>query len=519
MKKIVINATEGGAHIKGTTRISLKEMIKKYCQDPIDKSKIKSLLSYAPDGDELIKKVIPLLQHDIDNLEEVIVNSRKGMAVSHGIKKMIDRRGYTKLLSSKKSKLFDRLNFEAIKESGGNKILINQLFFRKVIEKLPKSPLRTMVIMSEKNFLFSEAAHIAALKNPLVNVAIYGASRRIQTRDLKGDATINNFLKNKKNAHLRTDRNIIILDAAKTAAESLKKSYKKTLKVLKKYDRTKNNDILISPKPEPIDLSDAEDYFKAGNWAHPLLDALKYIDRSYIMPEKTEISKTAQEISSDAEKLMEKHHEAERILTKATKMKQDAIEKAKKDENEYHDKMIKLVQYNELIEKAKDTGRLNKDFPMALKLMKEAIKLMPDEQEARWGLATALHHSGQCDKSIEEYKKLIKDFPDQNIFQFECGQVLIRNNQLQDGLKEIGKVMKKTDEFDNFLARLGAIYEEGKMIKEAIIAYDSYLEKYPFDFKVWVKKGGCHSALGREYHAKEAYKKALKIKPDLDIKL
>ena len=258
MKKIICNSTEGGAKIKGTTQLSLKEYIGIYCQDPIDKSKIKTLLSHADDADELIKKVIPLLQQDIDNLEEIIINARKGIAACHGLKVMVERKDYTKLFPRKKERMFDQINQKAIKESGGNKLLVNQIFFRIIIEKLPEGALKNIMMLSKKNFLFSESAHIAAIKNPLVNVAIYGASRQIASRKIKGDSSINSFLKNKSNALIRTDRNIIILKAAQNAAESLKKGYKETLKKLKKYNKTKNNDILVSPKTEPISLDEAE---------------------------------------------------------------------------------------------------------------------------------------------------------------------------------------------------------------------------------------------------------------------
>jgi len=495
MNKLVINSTEGGAHIKGAKRISLKNVIKKYCQNPIDKSIITPLLSHADNANELIEKVIPLLKQDIDILNEIIINSRKGIAVSHGIKTLINRPEYNRLLPKKTEKMFGKLNQKAIQKSQGNQLLVNQLFFKMAIDRLKKCRLKTMMIMSNKNFIFSEFAHIAAVKNPLVNVAIYGATRQIATRGLKVDPTINHFLKNKKDAIIRTERNMIILNAAKTASESLKKSYRKTLKLLKKYDKTKDDNLLTSFEKEPIDLKDAEDYFKAGNWAHPLLDANKVLKENKISQYK----------------------KAKKIYDKAWNMRYKAIYKAKEDEKEHHDKMIKLVKYNELLENAKDVGRLDKDFDKALKLMKEAIELMPDEQEARWGLATALHHAQKIEEAVEEYKKLIEDFPDNNTFRFEYGQVLLLENDLKEGLKQIGIVMEKTDEFDSFLARLGEIYEHAGMDKEALVAYNAYLKKYPYDYKIWNKKGDCLTALNRKATAKKAYQKALDIKPDLEL--
>ena len=205
---------------------------------------------------------------------------------------------------------------------------------------------------------------------------------------------------------------------------------------------------------------------------------------------------------------------AEKVYDRALIMKDNAIKKAKEDEITHHDKSAKLLKYNELLKEARKIGATGKDFDKALNLMQKAVKLMPEEPEALWGLATSLHHSGKLKESLKEYKKLVKTFPDNNTFQFEYAQVLLRDNQLQAGLKEIGKVMKVTDEFDNFLARLGEIYIETKMFKEALIAFNSYLEKFPYDYKIWHKKGDCLQKLGREKQSQKAYDKALQIKPD-----
>jgi len=497
-KRIVINATEGGAKIDGTIQLSLKKTIEKYCKDPIDKSRIQSLLSYADDAEELIDRVIPLLKNDIDTLNDIITNSRKGIAVSHGIKKLMQDKKYSGLLTKKKTKLFDKLNKEVIQEAEGNALIVNQLFFKKAVNALKKSRLKTIMIMSDKNFRFSEAAHIAAIKNPLVNVAIYGASRQIQKRDLKVDATINNFLKNKQDAIIRTERNIIILNAAKTAAKSLKKTYKETLKLLKKYQKTKDDSLLKPPIEEEINLDDADKYFESGNWAHPLLDAEKIL--KYV--ELAENKMTAEQLK------------AQEIYIKAVEMRENTIKEAIKAEEKNHDKMVKLIKYNDLIKAAKDAGHLEKNFHKALKFMKKAIKLMPDEEEARWGYATALHHAGEIQKAAKEYKKLVKDFPENNTFQFEYGQVLLQAGEMQKGMKEIAKVMDKTDEFDNFLFRIGEIYQETKMFSEAIIAYSEYLKKFPFDFNAMLKKAECLKAIGKITQAENLYKKAMEIKGD-----
>ncbi len=496
MKKLVINATEGGAHIKGTIHMPLAKAIQKYCTKTINKSKIKPLLTLASDGDKLISKVIPLLEDDIAVLNTIAMNSRRGLAASHGLKNLMGRSNYRSLLSKRKGKQFDHMLKNAKKEAGIDFVRTNHIFFENAISSLKRSKLKNVLTLAHKNFKYSETAHIEATKNPLVNVAIYGASRAIQSRQLKVKETLTHFLRNNKDALIRIERNALILRAAKMASMSLRESYKETLELLKKYDETKDDSLLVSSEIEPINLDDAEEYFKAGNWAHPLLDAekiLKDLDYGFETPEYLK-AKEVHEIALVKRSL--------------------AIEKAKTYEAENANRESRLIQYNDLLKESKEIGRKESKFDEALKLLRKAAKLMPDMIEARWGIATALHHAGQIKRSLKEYQKLTKDFPDNRTFKFEYGQVLLRDEQIQEGLKVICEVMTGTDEFDNFLARLGEIYEHSNMIEEALVAYTSYLKKYPFDHKIWVKKGDCLSSLGRKTMADWAFKKAREISPD-----
>lgn len=502
MNKTVINSTEGGAHIKGTIRMPLKETIKKYCQKPINKSKLTPLLELADDGNELVSRVIPLLKNDIDVLDSIIKNSRKGMAVNAGISNIM-KKTKKKLIAKKHEVLFDKLSKQSSIEAQGNFVVANHLFYDKLLKKMSaKNELRALIKLSQKNFIFSEAAHIASAQNPLVNVAIYGASRQIQGRRLKVDETLATFFKDKKIADIRMERNNLILGTAKKASESLIKSYKKTWKLLKKYDKTKDDKLLRPIKPEKINLKDAEDYFTAGNWAHPLLDAEKYISLFYAIA-----------LNKDENKIRQKLELAYGIRDKATTMQNEAIQKAKQQEIESAKYEGKLIEYNSLIEESKEAGK-KKDFDRALKSLRQAIKLIPKETEARWGLATCLHHLNKFKEAIKEYQKLVTDFPDNHKFRFELGQVLLLSGNTETGLKEVGKVMEQTDEFDSFLFRIGEIYSHMKMYNEAITAYESYLEKFPYDYKAWSAKGDCLIHLKKNKQAEVAYKKASDINPN-----
>jgi len=502
MNKTVINATEGGARIKGTTLMSLKDALDKYCTEPIDKSELHDKLTLAENGDELVTKVIPLLENDIANLDEIILHSRRGLSTCKGMRTLISRPNYRNLLSKKKEKLFSDLLRQSQEETNGDFIESNKLFYRKVIQTLKDSKLKNVIILSAKNFEESEAAHVASVKNPLVNVAIYGASRAIQGRALKKKESLTHFLRNNNDALIRVKRNVLILRTAKKAATSLKKSYEETLELLKQYNETKDDSLLISKEPEQVLLEDAETYFAAGNWAHPLLDAKKAMDQYHAGP-KTPVVEA-------------RIREAFDIWQKAICMRDDAIQLAKKEEADNADERKKLIEYNNLMEQSRQLGREEKKFEEALVLLRKAHELMPDATEAKWGLATALHHAEHFEESLKVYEELIKEHPDNYRFRFEYGQVLLRDYDIEKGLGQIELVMSKTDEFDSFLLRVGEIYEFIRMPEKALNAYSKYLKKYPSNFEVWHRKGECLTQMGRGKQAKAAYKRARIINPDYD---
>jgi tetratricopeptide (TPR) repeat protein len=499
METLVINSTEGGAYIKGCQHMPLKIVIDKYCKKPIDKTKLAQLcLTPAEDGDGLINQVIPLLQNDIDNLETIVKHARLGLAANTGLKNLISKwqRGYTKLLPKKLELKFNDILIQSRNDSGGEYIKTNHLYHERILDLIntaPRKKLRTIIKLSYRNFYHSEITHKAAEKNPLVNVAIFGASRKIQSRELKGKQTLINFLRSRKNALIRIERNNLILTTAKAAAESLKKSYVKTLKLLKEYDETKDINLLAPPIEEKINLEDSETYFKAGNWGHPLLDAQKVNALTHPVNEV----KTAKEIQA-----------------KALELRSKAIAEAKAYEKENLEYETKLLEYNEILEKSRKIGRIEKDFDKALVLLKKAVALLPDKIEGRWGLASALHHSGSVQEALKEYEKLIKDFPDNLRFKFEYGQILLISNQIENGIKIINDLMTETNEFDSFLIRMGQIYQRTENLDKALIAFDKYTNKFPYDFNGWRLYGKCLKQAGENEKSEDAFKKANIIKPN-----
>lgn len=345
----------------------------------------------------------------------------------------------------------------------------------------------------DENEKFSMEAYKLCAKIPAVGMVIFGISRKLGSRELnvnRNPEYLQNA-ENRKDLDISIKRNIMILTAAKKAARDLLPTYEKVLDIFKRC--VKNDDYsLLEPtgETEEPDLSDCEKYFKEGNFARPLLEVYRVVTR---------IGKKGSTRYMD-------------IIQRAKSLRFRLIVEA----NVQQDKDIKNNRHNEplyfyYLEEAQKTGKAEK-FEEALKLLKECIELCPDKREARWGLATCLHHLGKTKESLLEYKQLIKRFPNYHIYRYEYGLALIKDKQLEKGLKEMTKVMEQTKEFDHFLATVGDIQHKIGNDERSLLAYEEYLKTYKHDYLVWEKKADRLKSLGREKECLEALYTARKLK-------
>jgi hypothetical protein len=444
--KIIINATEGGARIAGTEQYTLKEAIQKYSKFNINKKQIKNYSGFIEDANGLIEEVIPLLDYEIDCMKEVAGNAKKGLKTVKDIKD----------LNIKKDK---------------NRI-----------EKL----------LTDNRKYSVEAEQISS-KLPLLGLSIYYESRLIHNRQLKVKGKMRHVLKHKNDLLIRLKRNEIILAAAKKACEHLIGLYKKTKQILQ--DHLVGEDVLTSKEEYTPNIMDADEMFDVGNWGRPLLEAI-------MIKNKGELSNTIYKYK-DMENSWINYsvQEVNRIITKAVEMRKQSIERNIK-ENEENSELIRYYRY---IEQARKKGQ-KVEFADALRFLKMAVDLFPEKEEGLWGYATALYHCKLFDKAIKQFEKLMKLNPDKLRYKFEYGQVVL-NNSIQEGMRIIGEVMAKTEEFDNFLVRVGDMYFEKGMYEQAIIAYENYLKKFPPDVNSLTNLAKSYKMIGKGRLAKRLFNK------------
>lgn len=401
----VINCTEGGAKLKGSDQMRLKTAFEKYCKEPIAKLEVvEPLLTEDPNSQKLVDEVIPLFKKEMRTLTLINIHAKNAIKYGNDLKSGLSHRKIKKALAA--------------------------------------------------NHRYTVRTHDEAKKIPLILLAIYKESRMIESKELKVKGTQTNLIKNKDDLATRIKRNRLILDAARNTAKEMKKLYGEVLSIL-----TGETSLKEFERKEPS-LTDAEEYFAAGNFTRPLLDAKERLARN-----------------GPCDK------EAGRVFAKANAMRTKSTQKAIKDYEAEDIFTDELLQYNKFIDDAREIGHKEQDYKAALEMLEEAHKFQPNRIEAMWGLATAYHHLGELEKSVSYYEKLIVEQPDNPRYKFELGQVYLRDGQIEEGLKRIESVIGKDPNFESFLPALARIYSKKGESNKAVSYLKRYLGKYPADYK------------------------------------
>jgi len=409
----VIDATQGGARIEGAKQMSLKKVKQLYCKN--DLSKIKR---------SIVKIYNSEFKKEASNLKKKVKSAISIFEKESFDMKMLKEAAELGLKWNEKIKHAD--------ETG------NTFAVKKALKQNEK---------------YSNEAKELASKNSLLVSSIYSESRQIGGKELAVEGRLRYKIDSKDELKIRLKRNKIILEATSREAESLNKTYEKTIEKLRNLHKNKYKSLERDDKIP--NLKDAADFLKKGSWAVPYIESCRIInDPSY---------------NSDV------YVEALKIHRQCVKLKNRSLAESKKIPDE-----TKLIEYNELVYVATVIGRDKKDFKTAQTLLNKAIKLMPKFPTAVWGKATILCFSKKYEESLAEYNKLIELVPDNTRMKFERALVLL-NIDIDKAIKDLSKVIKVDPQYNYFLKNLARILSKKGEGRKSIIAYEKYLEKYDYD--------------------------------------
>lgn len=423
-----------------------------------------------------LSSFITSFEEMIKNLDRTVINATEGGVNLKGTERMSLKNALDKYCKSKIDKspidVFNNLSNnadglidESIKRLKSDIELCNIIIndgkkaFDAVIEmeKLAKQKRYSESRMKELmtiNETHSTKAEHAAKDCPLVGVSILEASRKLHSNELHVEKTkVHHMLADREGLKTRIKRNKIILEAARKTAKDVKKWCSTSLDILEQYKHTRDESLLTEESGYVPNLKDADKFFKVGNWATPLIEARNVLNNSY------------------GNDVTIPHG----IMNKAIEIREDTIMKWKKEPD-----LSDHIQYQALMDKARDIGMKEQKFKESLALLEKAKKLMPKEFPARWGIANALTILKKTKKAVKEYESLIKDFPDNLDIRFEYGCAML-DTDANKGITQMIEVMQKTDKYDHMFIHVGNLYMKAGEYEKAEEAYKKYLEKYPND--------------------------------------
>jgi hypothetical protein len=311
-----------------------------------------------------------------------------------------------------------------------------------------------------ENYRCSVEAQKNAAKNPLLEIAIYKASREIAGNDLLVSGK--NLKKDDSILRTRVKRNLHIIESAIEEGEILINHYKETRENLETIQAGKE---LVQKQIHKSHIEDCKEYLAKGNWGLPLL-----------------------EIQNDKELLNKNKSVYESLL----KMRAEAIKAGKEYQQNNQKKNDKLLTIIYCHEKARENGKERK-FNICLKYLLFAHKIDPDDQSTWYGLASTYMMLADFDKAKEFYEKML-DETDSNQIEYEYCLCLFNNDEIEDAFSVLYKLLERTEEYDNIL------FDAAKLV----YALDNDREKAMEVLKLYINK----------HENPDAYKFAIEIASD-----
>jgi hypothetical protein len=265
-----------------------------------------------------------------------------------------------------------------------------------------KEPAKLARLLQESGRLTAEA-QAAADHVPAVAFAAYEAGRRIASRAMSGGETSGRLLlqpSHRKELLRRVERNELILGAVRDAAAVLAPVCRETVERLRAWQGGDAHALDPTGDLGEPDLEGAEGDLAAGSFARALLEARRALGRG-------DPAERARRIEQEAL--------AQRAQAVA------AAERLQADERAAGRHMV--GRYLDICDEARAHATGGADRAGALALLDEAKALLPARPEARWGRATILRDVGRLAESLDEYRALVRDFPDDPRFRDEVAQL------------------------------------------------------------------------------------------------
>lgn len=264
----------------------------------------------------------------------------------------------------------------------------------------------------------------------------------------------------------------------------------------------------------------------------------------YISPDTGKVSAEGESLLADINKagvLIERkqYDEAEKLLLSVTKREQNLSvawanlarvyrEKGdKKKETEAYLKMMQYAQSEEDLVMAVnggarvlyETGKTDR----ALGLLSEALKKYPESYELNAAAGKIYLAVGQYRNAITHFEKVLSKKPDEvdiinqiALAYFNYGDEKTASQYWNKSFKIKPQQLKEKSL--NYYLNLGVLYMEQKKWLEAANVFQTALSMNPKHHKIWTTLGSIYTHTGSYQNAEKAFREALKLSKDAEVR-
>jgi Flp pilus assembly protein TadD len=159
--------------------------------------------------------------------------------------------------------------------------------------------------------------------------------------------------------------------------------------------------------------------------------------------------------------------------------------------------------------------------------LEEGLKKYPENSEMLNASTSAYIGAGRSDEAISSAKVLVEKEPDNKIYRYNYGVLLLNAEKYQDAETQLLKAIELDPEYENAIYNLGVTYvkwgtainkeaeqqgvisEDYKQKYEKALPYlEKVVEKDPTNAQIWELLGKVYSVLGMQEDAANAFNKA-----------
>ncbi|NPU84765.1 MAG: DUF115 domain-containing protein [Syntrophaceae bacterium] len=156
---------------------------------------------------------------------------------------------------------------------------------------------------------------------------------------------------------------------------------------------------------------------------------------------------------------------------------------------------------------------LKKDFSTALALFRELVESDPSDSEAGLGLLRTYEGAQSWEAAEKELLQMTNRHPENAMLYRDLGNVQLRRGKLEAALESYRNAVDRDPGSNGPCLQIAfALSSSGRTI-EALPFYERYVKTHPNDYRILLQWADCFLRLGSSAAAKVGYEAALRIQP------